>query len=58
MVHYSYGLLVNSGFWDRKFVIWQLDEDETVESYKSQIINVLQDIMEIISQDIMISGHE
>ncbi|XP_057461872.1 callose synthase 7-like isoform X2 [Actinidia eriantha] len=41
-----------------KFLKNLLDEDETVESYKSQIINVLQDIMEIISQDIMINGND
>ena len=28
------------------------------EKYGSQIINVLQDIMEIITQDVMINGHE
>ncbi|XP_071703177.1 callose synthase 7-like isoform X2 [Rutidosis leptorrhynchoides] len=28
------------------------------EKYASQIINVLQDIMEIITQDVMINGHE
>lgn len=31
-------------------------EDE--ELYKSHIINVLQDIMEIITQDVMIDGHD
>ncbi|CAL9757214.1 unnamed protein product [Musa acuminata subsp. burmannicoides] len=28
-----------------------------IESFKTQIINVLQDIMEIITQDVMINGH-
>uniref|UniRef100_A0A5B7C4U4 1,3-beta-glucan synthase n=1 Tax=Davidia involucrata TaxID=16924 RepID=A0A5B7C4U4_DAVIN len=32
------------------------DDDEEVD--KSQIINVLQDIMEIITQDVMTKGHE
>ncbi|KDP38900.1 hypothetical protein JCGZ_05285 [Jatropha curcas] len=31
---------------------------EDVDAYRSQIINVLQDIIEIITQDIMIHGHE
>ncbi|KAG1347013.1 callose synthase 7 [Cocos nucifera] len=30
---------------------------EDVESYRTQIANVLQDIMEIITQDVMINGH-
>ena len=36
----------------------QLEDYEDVEQYKSTIINVLQDIMEIITQDVMYSGHE
>ncbi|XP_042501698.1 putative callose synthase 6 isoform X2 [Macadamia integrifolia] len=31
---------------------------EDVESYKTQIINVLQDIMEIITEDVMVNGHK
>lgn len=38
-------------------VILQNYGNEDVESYKSQIITVLQDIMEIITQDVMTSGH-
>ena len=37
---------------------WQLSGDEEDDTYKSQIINVLQDIIEIITQDIMVNGHE
>lgn len=37
------------------FVNWQLAESEQFS--EPQIINVLQDIMEIITQDIMIDGH-
>ncbi|OVA11586.1 Glycosyl transferase [Macleaya cordata] len=33
-------------------------DHEDVETYKAQIINVLQDIMEIITQDVMTSGHQ
>ncbi|KAJ7965070.1 Callose synthase-like protein [Quillaja saponaria] len=33
-------------------------EDDKVESLKPQIVNVLQDIVEIITQDVMINGHE
>ncbi|KAF9590661.1 hypothetical protein IFM89_036153 [Coptis chinensis] len=32
------------------------DHDD-IENYKAQIINVLQDIMEIITQDVMTNGH-
>ncbi len=41
-------------------ICWQLelDDSEDVDAYKSQIINVLQDIIEIITKDIMIHGHE
>ena len=35
---------------------WQLSEYDAVDMYKSQIIIVLQDIMEIILQDIMVNG--
>ncbi|XP_059663341.1 putative callose synthase 6 [Cornus florida] len=41
-----------------KFLSYLLADSENVETYKSQIINVLQDIMEIITQDIMSNGHE
>ncbi|BFG25654.1 hypothetical protein CerSpe_119300 [Prunus speciosa] len=36
----------------------QLAEDENVENSMRQIINVLQDIMEIITQDVMVNGHQ
>ncbi|XP_010462583.1 PREDICTED: callose synthase 7-like [Camelina sativa] len=58
-------LLVPSSSGDVSVVQWppfllasklsDYDEDET---YKSQIINVLQDIIEIITQDVMVNGHE
>ncbi|KAJ7960658.1 Callose synthase-like protein [Quillaja saponaria] len=35
-----------------------LREDDKVETLKPQIVNVLQDIVEIITQDFMINGHE
>lgn len=38
------------------FVFLQKLEYEGIESYKTQIINVLQDIMEIITQDVMTNG--
>ncbi|CAF2314846.1 unnamed protein product [Brassica rapa subsp. trilocularis] len=38
-----------------KILLSDYGEDET---YKSQIINVLQDIIEIITQDVMVKGHE
>ncbi|KAL6137186.1 hypothetical protein ACLB2K_062480 [Fragaria x ananassa] len=41
-----------------KFLKLLLAEDENVDNYLRQIINVLQDIMEIITQDVMINGHE
>ncbi|WOG91817.1 hypothetical protein DCAR_0311072 [Daucus carota subsp. sativus] len=41
-----------------KFLNLLLEDYEDVEQYKSTIINVLQDIMEIITQDVMYSGHE
>ncbi|KAK6918011.1 1,3-beta-glucan synthase subunit FKS1-like, domain-1 [Dillenia turbinata] len=41
-----------------KFLILLLADYEDAELYKSQIINVLQDIMEIITQDVMTNGHE
>lgn len=37
-------------------VNWQLDDGENATD--AQIINVLQDIMEIITQDIMVDGHK
>jgi len=47
-------------FWSYKIVSLQLSDGdyEDGELYKSHIINVLQDIMEIITQDVMIDGHE
>ncbi|XP_010923298.1 callose synthase 7 [Elaeis guineensis] len=33
------------------------DDADNIESYRTQIANVLQDIMEIITQDVMINGH-
>ena len=33
-------------------------EDDDIELYRSQIINKLQDIVEIIIQDVMENGHE
>ncbi|KAL0732397.1 hypothetical protein Bca4012_008606 [Brassica carinata] len=41
-----------------KFLDILLNGNEGDETYKSQIINVLQDIIEIITQDIMVDGHE
>ncbi|KAH9706161.1 callose synthase 7 [Citrus sinensis] len=41
-----------------KFLKLLLSEYESEEVYKSQIINVLQDIMEIILQDIMVNGYK
>ncbi|CAN7096971.1 unnamed protein product [Brassica rapa subsp. narinosa] len=41
-----------------KFLKILLSGDEEDDTYKSQIINVLQDIIEIITQDIMVNGHE
>ncbi|PWA91082.1 hypothetical protein CTI12_AA094310 [Artemisia annua] len=41
-----------------KFLEHLLAENTDDEKYASQIINVLQDIMEIITQDVMINGHE
>ncbi|KAI9178176.1 hypothetical protein LWI28_023576 [Acer negundo] len=41
-----------------KFLKLLLSDYESVDVYKSQIINVLQDIMEIITQDIMINANE
>ncbi|KAL5582571.1 hypothetical protein UlMin_015013 [Ulmus minor] len=35
-----------------------LTDEEDVENYQPQLINVLQDIIEIITQDVMIDGHE
>ena len=47
-------------FCSHKIVSLQLSDSdyEDEELYKDHIINVLQDIMEIITQDIMIDGHE
>ncbi|XP_050228650.1 callose synthase 7 [Mercurialis annua] len=41
-----------------KFLKVLLGDYEDVDAYKSQIINVLQDIIEIIVQDVMIHGHD
>eukprot|EP00257_Ricinus_communis_P020162 XP_015579333.1 callose synthase 7 [Ricinus communis] len=41
-----------------KFLKVLLGDYEDVDAYKSQIINVLQDIIEIITQDVMIHGHD
>ncbi|CAN6701588.1 unnamed protein product [Malus baccata var. baccata] len=41
-----------------KFLKLLLAEDENVDNSIRQMINVLQDIMEIITQDVMINGHE
>lgn len=38
--------------------ICQQQDNNDPDKYASQIINVLQDIMEIITQDVMINGHE
>ncbi len=37
-------------------VNWQLDDGENATD--AQVINVLQYIMEIITQDIMVDGHK
>lgn len=39
-------------------LFWQLGEYDDDETYRAQIINVLQDIMEIITKDVMVNGHE
>ncbi|XVE86251.1 hypothetical protein DITRI_Ditri18aG0020500 [Diplodiscus trichospermus] len=40
-------------------LLWILISDiEDAETFRSQIINVLQDIMEIIAQDVMLNGNE
>jgi hypothetical protein len=39
-------------------VCWQLGDHDDDDIYKSQIINALQSIIEIITQDIMFHGHE
>ncbi|KAJ8749374.1 hypothetical protein K2173_018863 [Erythroxylum novogranatense] len=41
-----------------KFLKILLGDNEDIDTYKSQIINVLQDIIEIIVQDVMFHGHE
>ncbi|KAJ4729026.1 Callose synthase [Melia azedarach] len=41
-----------------KFLKLLLSEYESAEMYKSQIVNVLQDIVEIITQDIMVNEFE
>ena len=37
-------------------VYWQQADSENIS--ESQIINVLQDIFEILTKDIMVGGHE
>lgn len=39
-------------------VEWQMEDYEDLELYRSQIINKLQDIIEIIIQDVMFDGHK
>ncbi|KAM7263099.1 hypothetical protein ACFE04_000782 [Oxalis oulophora] len=41
-----------------KFLIVLTSDYEEVDTYRSQIINILQDIMEIITKDVMSNGHE
>ncbi|XP_057956025.1 callose synthase 7 isoform X2 [Malania oleifera] len=41
-----------------KFLKILLADFENDEDQKSQVINILQDIMEIITKDVMINGHE
>ncbi|OMO74635.1 Glycosyl transferase, family 48 [Corchorus olitorius] len=41
-----------------KFLKILLSDIEDVDTFRSQIINVLQDIMEIITQDVMVNGNE
>ncbi|KAH7533719.1 hypothetical protein FEM48_Zijuj04G0161500 [Ziziphus jujuba var. spinosa] len=41
-----------------KFLKLLQREEDDVENFKRQLINVLQDIMEIITQDVMINGHD
>lgn len=42
------------------FYIWQQKDNEYDDEdlYKSHIVNVLQDIMEIITKDVMSDGYE
>lgn len=47
--------------WSNKghnIVYLQLKDYDDEESYRSTVINILQDIMEIITQDVMNNGHE
>ncbi|XP_021300707.1 callose synthase 7-like [Herrania umbratica] len=41
-----------------KFLRILLSDIEDVETFRSQIINILQDIMEIITQDVMVKGND
>ncbi|KAI3711097.1 hypothetical protein L2E82_40935 [Cichorium intybus] len=41
-----------------KFLSHLLSEYDDADKYKSQIINLLQDLMEVITQDVMVNGHE
>lgn len=36
----------------------QLSDYEDQGTYKSQLINVFQDVIEIITQDLLVNGHE
>ena len=56
-VQYVYCLGEDTGFWEYSCVVLQVEEEEDAALYKSQIINVLQDIIEIIIQDVMLNGH-
>lgn len=51
-----------SGRWDLTpyyfLLVWQLSDYDDLDMYRAQVINILQDIMEIITQDIMTNGHE
>lgn len=47
-----------SYIWMLTLVCQQVAEYEDADMYKSQMINALQYIIEIITQDVMIRGHE
>lgn len=36
----------------------QLSDYEDQGTYKSQLVNVFQDVIEIITQDLLVNGHE
>ena len=52
--------MLHSYFFLTSFHIWQLSDSEYDDEdlYKSHIVNVLQDIMEIITKDVMSDGYE